>query len=85
MVCTRKFVNRGSRAVDENPLTVVSWNILADQYTDDQFASNCSPEHLAWENRLPRIIDELISYDADVICLQEVGGLSNYTNLEFRA
>lgn len=72
MVCTRKFVNRGSRAVDENPLTVVSWNILADQYTDDQFASNCSPEHLAWENRLPRIIDELISYDADVICLQEV-------------
>lgn len=72
MTQLRQFVTRDSRHLDEAPLTVVSWNILADQFAVLQFDSACPPQHLDWSSRLPRIVKQLLSYDADVICLQEV-------------
>lgn len=72
MTHQREFISRGSRFLDEAPVTVLSWNILADQFAGRQFDSACPPEHLAWSSRLPRIVEQLLNYDADVICLQEV-------------
>lgn len=44
----------------------------ADKYATSGVHSYATAEQLAWSNRGPRIIEELLGYDADVICLQEV-------------
>ncbi len=51
-------------------LTVVSYNILAQKYIDAGYHGN--EACLSWSRRQPRILAELDSYGADVICLQEV-------------
>lgn len=37
--------------------------------------SYCPPQFLEWSYRAPKIIEELLRYDADILCLQEVGPL----------
>jgi len=51
-------------------LTVVSYNILAQKYIDAGYHGD--EAWLSWSHRQPRILAELDSYAADVICLQEV-------------
>ncbi|KAK9744938.1 Endonuclease-reverse transcriptase [Popillia japonica] len=53
-------------------LRVVSYNILADRYTDDKFAY-CDPRYLSIDYRKQVILNEIINYKADIICMQEVG------------
>lgn len=51
-------------------LTVVTYNILADKYaTASQHDGNPS---MSWTSRLPRLLSEIESYSADILCLQEV-------------
>ena len=52
-------------------VSLVTWNILAPLYANDA-KYPWSKEQLDWSVREPRIIEELISIDADIICLQEV-------------
>ena len=56
---------------------VVTYNILADQYASTDVAKNqlfasCPTECLDPGYRRPLVLSELLSYNADVICLQEV-------------
>ena len=56
---------------------VLSYNLLADAYRhhwDDPGGvhSFCDPALTAAANRLPALLDELLTVDADVLCLQEV-------------
>jgi 2',5'-phosphodiesterase len=56
---------------------VVTYNILADQYAGTETArtqlfSACPPENIEPSYRRPLILGELLGYNADVICLQEV-------------
>lgn len=58
-------------------LSVLSFNLLASCYVRVEGQpwnafSYCADEHLAWENRLPRVLDLLNASGADIICLQEV-------------
>ena len=54
-------------------LTVVTYNILADKYAMGGHHAYCPKEHLEWSSaRMPRLIDEISSYQADILCLQEV-------------
>ena len=61
-----------------NSIRIVTYNILADQnaYSDNDVnfmhASYVSPEVMHKKRRLPLILHELLAYQADVICLQEV-------------
>lgn len=56
---------------------VLSFNVLADCYVRvegqpwNAFA-HCEDAHLAWEQRLPQVLQLLNGSGADVICLQEV-------------
>ena len=52
--------------------SVVTYNILADFYTPDNYFPYCSKEHFKAVDRLPQLLRELDHHDADVICLQEV-------------
>ncbi len=56
---------------------IVTYNILADQYaaTDaakTQIFASCPPENLDPLYRRPLVLQEILQYNADVICLQEV-------------
>ncbi|KAK9819723.1 hypothetical protein WJX72_001675 [[Myrmecia] bisecta] len=58
-------------------LRLVTYNILADQYASSNFARThlfayCPSKFMAPEYRRPLVVQELLGYHADLICLQEV-------------
>jgi CCR4-NOT transcription complex subunit 6 len=58
--------------VTKGKFTLLSYNLLADLYaTGDQFGY-CPPWALAWPYRKLNLLKELLAYDADIMCLQEV-------------
>eukprot|EP00985_Skeletonema_marinoi_P011781 scaffold5591_cov148-Skeletonema_marinoi.AAC.10 len=62
---------------DGNNLRVLTYNILADLYAGRQLDqqlmySHCDMKDLMRSRRMPMIIAEILSYKADIICLQEV-------------
>lgn len=68
---TAKKLNKGQ-------LRVVSYNILADIYSREDFAVNvlypyCPPYALAIGYREQLLLKELSGYNADILCLQECG------------
>jgi len=54
-------------------LTILQWNQLSQTIgtKNDKFV-RCNPEALNWTTRRWRILEEIIRYDPDVVCLQEV-------------
>ena len=57
----------------ESATTVITYNLLAQKYIDDGAHTYCPPDHSSWASRWPKFERELKQYDADVLCLQEVG------------
>lgn len=61
----------------DHELRVVTYNILSEAYTSTDYAKRHMygfihhPDYLESEFRSARILDELIAYKADIICLQE--------------
>jgi mRNA deadenylase 3'-5' endonuclease subunit Ccr4 len=53
-------------------MRVVSYNLLADSYIKPSYYPRVDPRHLDPTWRRPAILDRIASFDADVICLQEV-------------
>ncbi|XP_015793360.1 2',5'-phosphodiesterase 12 [Tetranychus urticae] len=56
---------------------IVTYNILADYYTSmkttpTEIFPYCAPEFLKFSYRKPLLLQEIIGYNADIICLQEV-------------
>jgi mRNA deadenylase 3'-5' endonuclease subunit Ccr4 len=68
-------------SIDVNEcVSILSWNVLADCYFkqgkgDYSHVSTSSPELWNWPQRCELIVRELMSSDADIICLQEVKSL----------
>ncbi|ESO96768.1 hypothetical protein LOTGIDRAFT_201951 [Lottia gigantea] len=61
----------------EGSLRVVCYNILADVYADTEYTKTvlfpyCPPYALKYDYRKHLILKELVGYNGDVICLQEV-------------
>mmetsp|Transcript_21824 Transcript_21824/g.43771 ORF Transcript_21824/g.43771 Transcript_21824/m.43771 type:complete len:1027 (-) Transcript_21824:135-3215(-) len=66
-----------NKAIRGNRLRVVTYNILADLYAARDIGqhlmyAHCGVDFLIRQRRMPMILAEIISYDADLICLQEV-------------
>ncbi|CAH1101164.1 unnamed protein product [Psylliodes chrysocephalus] len=71
-------LSRVSRACSDyisgpNTIRVLQWNILSQALgqMNDNF-SKCPDEALEWNHRRFLIVEELVEYSPDVICLQEV-------------
>mmetsp|Transcript_9689 Transcript_9689/g.21853 ORF Transcript_9689/g.21853 Transcript_9689/m.21853 type:complete len:1018 (-) Transcript_9689:104-3157(-) len=67
----------GMSIVTRNNLRVVTYNILADLYAGREIENHlmyghCDVQDLVRQRRMPMIIAEILSYNADIICLQEV-------------
>ena len=63
---------------DSNKLRILSYNILADMYASEPYSRDvlypyCKPEALEIAYRQCLLGKELPSYNADILCLQEVG------------
>jgi hypothetical protein len=61
-------------------LKVMSFNILAEEYTADNFGY-CPPQYLAWGHRLKQILLEILRREPDVLCLQEVSSRAHAKQL----
>lgn len=71
----RHAFTKTSTGVDE--VRFMTYNLLADLYADSEYSRTvlhpqCPPYALAIDYRKQLIIKELLGYNADVICLQEV-------------
>lgn len=70
---------------EECGLRVVSYNILAEMYATHQLYPSCPMWCLQWNVRRMVLLEEILSYNADVICLQEVQErvFKEYFSVEF--
>eukprot|EP00562_Extubocellulus_spinifer_P005953 CAMPEP_0178531410 /NCGR_PEP_ID=MMETSP0696-20121128/33411_1 /TAXON_ID=265572 /ORGANISM="Extubocellulus spinifer, Strain CCMP396" /LENGTH=954 /DNA_ID=CAMNT_0020163309 /DNA_START=339 /DNA_END=3203 /DNA_ORIENTATION=- len=74
-------------AEERDDLRVLTYNILADLYTSrdvDQHLmyAHCDLAHLMRWRRMPMLMHEILAYQADVICLQEVDASIYHTLLQ---
>ncbi|PNH12976.1 Glucose-repressible alcohol dehydrogenase transcriptional effector [Tetrabaena socialis] len=51
---------------------VLQWNVLADGLAQTGGFYRVPPKCLEWEYRKPRLLQEILEADADIICLQEL-------------
>ncbi|KAL8207078.1 UNVERIFIED_CONTAM: hypothetical protein K2H54_043977 [Gekko kuhli] len=70
----RDFVNLQTNvSKSHQPIRVMQWNILAQALGEgkDNFVQ-CPVEALRWEERKCLILEEILAYQPDILCLQEV-------------
>ncbi|MFT7806546.1 nocturnin-like [Arapaima gigas] len=69
----RSFVFPGNGSSHRHHFRVMQWNILAQALGEgkDGFV-HCPPEALDWAERKYLILEEILTYRPDVLCLQEV-------------
>ncbi|XP_025005306.2 nocturnin isoform X1 [Gallus gallus] len=70
----RSFVDlKKNTASNHRPIRVMQWNILAQALGEgkDNFVQ-CPMEALKWEERKCLILEEILAYKPDILCLQEV-------------
>jgi CCR4-NOT transcription complex subunit 6 len=60
-----------------DPFSVMSYNILCDHYATPQLYGYTPSWALGWKYRSELIRGEILNYEADLVCLQEVDG-NNY-------
>lgn len=65
-------LDNNGRSASSGTFTVLSYNILADQHAKNGLYSYCPTWALAWPYRRQNLLKEIISYHADIVCLQEV-------------
>ena len=53
-------------------MKVMSYNMLADIYTNEHHGVNLNREHLDFRERSQVIMAEISQSDADIVCLQEM-------------
>lgn len=67
-----KFISLNQENTDfKKEISVISYNILANNFVKPSFFSHCNPEYLKAKYRAPKVLQEIKNIDADVICLQE--------------
>ncbi|KAL3623796.1 Carbon catabolite repressor protein 4 1 [Castilleja foliolosa] len=59
------------RVLSAGAFTVLSYNILSDKHTTNEY-SYCPSWALSWTYRRQNLLREIIGYHADIVCLQEV-------------
>ena len=52
------------------PLRIMTYNVLADSYAYSSRYSYCPAERLDWAGRKAAVLGQILSTDADVVCLQ---------------
>ncbi|KAK3250005.1 hypothetical protein CYMTET_40598 [Cymbomonas tetramitiformis] len=69
---TRPMVSQGARGAHGLRFRAMSYNILSDLYVYGSSNAYCDRKYLDIGYRQQLLLDELFTYNADIICLQEV-------------
>ncbi|GJQ09575.1 hypothetical protein GpartN1_g1366.t1 [Galdieria partita] len=56
----------------QNTFRVLSYNCLAEIYTSESLYAHCPDWALSWTYRRHNLLREIFTYDADIMCLQEI-------------
>lgn len=70
-----EWISRTAGTRTPEHIRVLSYNLLASLYASKEktyMYSYCKPEWLSKERRMPMLAAEILAYDADILCLQEV-------------
>lgn len=59
-------------SVATGKFTMLTYNVLSDIYANPEMYTNCPRWGLAWSYRRLNLINEIVSYRPDIVCLQEV-------------
>lgn len=75
---TQRHLYTPAHLANEDQFRVITYNILAEPFTNSTHARNvlypyCDPVALSIGYRQSLIVHELLGYNGDVICLQEMG------------
>ena len=73
---------RSSDGEQRNPFVFMTWNHLADGL-DVNGGFDTPVEHLRWEFRQPKIIQEIKDTNPDIFCLQEANHSTDVLAKEF--
>jgi len=57
---------------DQGKFTILTFNVLADLYASRELYHYCPSWSLTWAYRKQSLLREILSYQADILCLQEV-------------
>lgn len=69
----RSFTGRYQEQPGPETVRVLQWNLLSQALAEQADGFACCPEAaLDWSKRRWRILEEILSYQPDVVCLQEV-------------
>mmetsp|Transcript_45122 Transcript_45122/g.115424 ORF Transcript_45122/g.115424 Transcript_45122/m.115424 type:complete len:225 (-) Transcript_45122:1828-2502(-) len=69
----RSFAAVGGQASSARSVSVVTYNILANKFAVRPGKHDyCDPELRDWASRGTRLLEEILAYSADILCLQEV-------------
>lgn len=74
-VMSRPFERALRAALPPSPdiiLRIVSYNLLANKYALTQIHDYCPLEFRRWSYRFPRLCEEILGFQGDIVCLQEV-------------
>ncbi|KAJ7959012.1 carbon catabolite repressor protein 4-like 1-like [Quillaja saponaria] len=69
--CLQKSCNFHPQSSNYITFSILSYNILSDLYTIGKY-DYCPSWALVWEYRCQNLLREIIKYNADILCLQEV-------------
>lgn len=58
--------------ISNGTFSVLSYNILSDVYASSELYGYCPSWALSWPYRRQNLLREIVSYGADILCLQEV-------------
>ena len=74
------------RTISRNKIRICTYNILAQAILEisDKHKLSCSKNCIAWKNRLNLILKDIIKYNIDIICLQEVQSNLFYDDMIFK-
>lgn len=82
----RKWIySRRDSSTSESPsFSLVCYNILCQSYARSAYFPYCNPKVVRWQYRRGRMLDELLCYGADILCLQEVDKYDDFLREELK-
>ncbi|CAF1536235.1 unnamed protein product [Didymodactylos carnosus] len=68
-----KQIDISSNTPGREAIFLLSYNILADLFADaQQYFNKTGKDYVSWPSRSMKILNEILSFNADIICLQEM-------------
>ncbi|XP_010267941.1 PREDICTED: carbon catabolite repressor protein 4 homolog 1-like isoform X2 [Nelumbo nucifera] len=67
-----KYLSLEPKSSIAGTFSVLSYNILSDFYVNTELHGYCPRWALTWEYRRENLLREIVGYEADILCLQEV-------------